>query len=102
MKASLQHTGLRLILAALLSLTLLSSGVLSAHVHDDGLPHYSDCDHCLQLGGLDVSPAAITGFTPLASASSLLSPAASVAPINHVRHFSARAPPRFLSPHHNP
>lgn len=97
MKASSQHIGLRLILAALLSVTLLFSGVLSAHVHDDGLPHYSDCDHCVQLGGLDVSPAAATSPTPFATASFSLSSTSTVPPVNRSLHFSARAPPPLLS-----
>lgn len=44
---------LPLLWAALLSLTLLTSSVLAAHVHLDGLPHYSDCDTCLQASSLD-------------------------------------------------
>lgn len=97
MKAPSQHVGLRLILAALLSLTLLSSGVLSAHVHDDGVPHYSDCDQCVQLGGLDVSPTATTSLAPFATPSFFLSSASTVPPVNRSLHFSARAPPPFLS-----
>lgn len=97
MKASSQHVGLRLILAGLLSLTLLTSGVLSAHVHDDGLPHYSDCDHCVQLGGLDVSSAATTSPPLFAAASFFLSSASTIAPVNRSLPFLARAPPSLLS-----
>jgi hypothetical protein len=102
MKASPQHIGLRLILAALLSLSLLSSGVLSAHVHDDGLSHYSDCDRCTQLGGLELSPATAITLTPFATATLLFSPTSRVPSVNHARYFSARAPPSLLSQHHNP
>lgn len=102
MKASSQHVGLRLILAALLSLTLLSSGVLSAHVHDDGLPHYSDCDHCLQLSGLDASPTASAGLPARTSSHSAHASTPTVSPVNHARHFSARAPPHNLPQPHNP
>lgn len=95
---SRSHTSrLQLLLAALLSLTLLTSSVLATHVHKDGLPHYSDCDSCLQLSALD---AIAQSAAPIAK----LYPAAPVGVHrNYAFHqtfhgqFQARAPPRLFS-----
>lgn len=85
------------LLAVLLSLTLLTSSVLAAHVHNDGLPHYSDCDTCLQLSGLDaVTQSATPTTAPFLAVPSFSDCSYTRASIAH-NAFQARAPPSFLS-----
>ena len=95
---SRSHTSrLQLLLAALLSLTLLTSSVFAAHVHKDGLPHYSDCDSCLQLSALDAIAQSAAPVARLYPASPLSSDRRYT--FNSSRHhqFQARAPPRLFS-----
>lgn len=90
---------LPLLMAALFSLTLLTSSVLAVHVHNDGLPHYSDCDTCLQLSGLDSTiqhaapPVTLEIARPDGSDHRYHFNNA------HYRVFQARAPPVHLTQH---
>ncbi|MFT5033516.1 MAG: hypothetical protein ACI9OO_001449 [Bacteroidia bacterium] len=82
-----------LLLAALLSLTLLASSVLSAHVHKDGLPHYSDCDTCLQLGGLDCISKQGNHLALIAPQGTRPTAHTALSLTTHACPFQARAPP---------
>ena len=81
------------LLALLVSLMLIAGNAAAVHVHQDGLPHYSDCDSCLQIQ-------AQTGALSGASAPTLNpgyqictpQPPAS-APLPAINAFAARAPP---------
>ena len=44
-----QYTYKPALLALLISLLLIAGNAAALHVHQDGLPHYSDCESCLQV-----------------------------------------------------
>ncbi len=90
---------LPLMLAALLTLALLTSSVLGAHAHADGVPHYNDCDICLQLTGLDSSNQQTAPLARLNLATTSFVITGYHVEVVVPRLFKARAPPLTLTQH---